>query len=272
VNVPPVLCYHKVDPRLELGATRLGPRHFRRQMAALAALGFRGLGAEALLALLGRGTRDEGRGEERGPPSPVPRPSPLVITFDDGYAALAEHAFPVLAELGQPAMVFVVTDYVGRENDWDLRIGRRFRHLDWDTLGAWQERGIEVHSHGATHGRFTWMSDGEVADELGRSREAIRAHLGRDTTVISYPFGAVDARVRRLADAAGYRLGFAGPLGGSDDPLRLPRLPVYPWDRADVPFVMQAGVRGALARWGARTTNRIAILTALTQNLLRHRD
>jgi len=252
VRVPPVLCYHKVDPRLELGVTRVGPRHFRRQMTTLAALGFRGLGTQALLAAV------EGRGEgDRA----------LAVTFDDGYAGLADHAFPVLADLGLPAMVFVVTDYVGRDNDWDLRVGRHFRHLDWDTLGRWQERGIEIHSHGASHRRFTWMSDGEVAEELGRSREVIRARLGRDATAVSYPFGAVDARVRELASAAGYRLGFAGPLGGGDDPLRVPRLPVYPWDQGDVPFVMHAGMRGAAARWAGRTSNRISILTSLIRGL-----
>lgn len=246
MNVPPVLCYHKVDTRLELGVTRLGPRHFRRQVETLAALGFRSLGADDLLVQLERGTGNA-----------------LAITFDDGYAALAEHAFPVLADLGLRAMVFVVTDFVGRGNTWDLRVGRPFPHLDWETLGRWQERGIEVHSHGATHRRFTWMGDGEVTDELGRSRAVIRARLGRDPAAVSYPFGAVDERVRRLAAAAGYRLGFAGPRGGAADPLRLPRLPVYPWDRAAVPLVMQPGMTGALARWAGRASNRVSVLTSL---------
>ena len=252
MNAPPVLCYHKVDTRLELGVTRLGPRLFRHQIETLAALGFRGIGAEALR-----------RATEPGvvPPDPC-----VAVTFDDGYAALADHAFPVLADHGFRALVFVVTDYVGRDNAWDVRYGGQvFAHLDWDTLGCWQERGIEVHSHGTTHGRLTWMSDAQVEEELGRSREAIRMRLGRDPLAIAYPFGAVDERVRALAAAAGYQLGFSGPLGGGADPLRLPRLPVYPWDRAGIPFVMQGGPLGALARWGARTTNRIAVLTAAIQ-------
>lgn len=252
MNVPPVLCYHKVDARLELGVTRLGPSHFRRQVETLAALGFRTLGAEELLAA---------PGQDRG--------APLVITFDDGYAGLERYAFPVLADHGLRAMVFVISDYVGRDNAWDVRYGGQvFHHLDWDVLGRWQERGIEVHAHGASHGRLTWMSDLAVADDLGRAREAIRRRLGREASAIAYPFGAVDARVRRLALEAGFTVGFAGPIGGADDVLRLPRLPVYPWDRAGVPFVMQAGALGALARWGGRTTNRIAVTTALIQRLL----
>jgi peptidoglycan/xylan/chitin deacetylase (PgdA/CDA1 family) len=261
VNVPPVLCYHKVDVRLELGVTRLGPHHFRRQVETLAARGFRTLGSGELIAEFG------------GEPSPVSgHRSPVVITFDDGYATLAEHAFPVLADHGFRALVFVITDHVGGDNRWDLRPGGRvFRHLDWDALGRWQERGIEVQSHGTSHGRFTWMSDAEVEDELHRSREAIRTRLGRDAVAVAYPFGAVDDRVRRLAAAAGFRLGFAGPRGRADDPLRLPRLPVYPWDRAAVPLVMQAGIAGTVARWAARTSNRIAVLTSVARKAAGHR-
>jgi peptidoglycan/xylan/chitin deacetylase (PgdA/CDA1 family) len=258
VALPPILCYHKIDTRLELGVTRLGPRHFRRQVEMLARLGFRALGAQELLDAAS------------SPPSTVDRRrSTVVITFDDGYAALAEHAFPVLADHGMRALVFVVTDFVGRANTWDVQYGwRSFAHLDWDALGRWQERGIEVHAHGASHARMTWLSDARAREELERSREAIRARLGSVPLGIAYPFGAADGRVRSLAAQAGYRLGFAG-AGASDinDPLLLPRLSVYPWDLAGVPFVMQPGALGALARWGARTTNRIAVGTAAFQRM-----
>jgi Polysaccharide deacetylase len=37
-----------------------------------------------------------------------------LITFDDGYAALARHAFPLLLKYGLTACVFVVTDRLGK--------------------------------------------------------------------------------------------------------------------------------------------------------------
>ena len=49
VRVPPILCYHKVDTRFELGFTQLEPRVFRRQMETLARLGYRTLGSAELL-------------------------------------------------------------------------------------------------------------------------------------------------------------------------------------------------------------------------------
>lgn len=253
--VPPILCYHKVDTRFELGFTQLEPRVFRRQMETLARLGYRSLGSAELL--------------HAGTPTD---PRAVVITFDDGYASLSRFAFPILADLGFTALVFVITDYVGRENAWDVQYGwRRFAHLDWDELARWREKGIEVHSHGATHARLTWLCDAEAADELARSRATIAGHLGAAPAGISYPYGSVDGRVRRLAIEAGYSLGFAGPSAAGGDPLCLPRLPVYGWDRFDVPLVMGRTPLAAVGMGLARFTNRCAVGTAAIQRLLGRR-
>ena len=80
--VPRILCYHKVDTRLELGVTRISPRRFARQIERLAADGWRTLTLDEVVSCA--------RGER------VPAPNEIAITFDDGYRALREHAFPVL--------------------------------------------------------------------------------------------------------------------------------------------------------------------------------
>ncbi len=258
---PPILCYHKVDTRLELGFTRVGPRTFRRQVEALADGGWHTLGTADLL-------------EHAAVPSTVYAFKAVVVSFDDGYEALATHAFPALAERGLRALVFVITDYVGKDNAWDVRYGGlSFRHLDWESLGRWQERGvIDVHSHGASHARLTWLGDDAVAEELGRSRETIAQRLGRAPDGICYPFGAVDARVIRAARAAGYSLGFAGPgRGVAYEVMRLPRLPVYAWDPFAPPQVLRLGPVGGLARWGARVTGRVGVGTAFIQRVLGRR-
>jgi peptidoglycan/xylan/chitin deacetylase (PgdA/CDA1 family) len=254
-----------VDARRELGATRLGPRVFRRQMEALARVGYRALGSAELLdagesGLARSGARDEWPA--------------VVLTFDDGYEALARYAFPVLADLDLRALVFVVTDYVGRDNDWDVHYGwRRFRHLSWDDLARWQERGIEVHSHGATHARLTWLSDAQVEDELGRSRAAIARRLGTTPAGVGYPFGAVNARVRALAAAAGYSLGFAGPgrtsrpRSGAPDRLALHRRPVYSWDAFAPPCVLREDLAGGLGMAAARIAHRFAIATSVIRRI-----
>ena len=263
MTIPPILGYHKIDSRFELGFTQLGPRTFRRQVEALAKAGYRTLGSGELIASF----------EPQPPRTTHDAPRTIVIAFDDAYAALAQHAFPVLADHGFRAFVFVITDYAGRENTWDVQYGwRRFFHLSWDQLAHWQERGIEVHSHGASHDRLTWLSDELVAEELGRSREAIAARLGTAPLAVSYPFGAADQRVSRLAVAAGYRLGFGGPNDfAPGDPMLMERRVVYAWDRTGIPLVLRDRGLGAAARGLARFTNRCAVGTAAIQRLLGRR-
>jgi peptidoglycan/xylan/chitin deacetylase (PgdA/CDA1 family) len=254
----PVLCYHKVDTRFELGFTQIEPRVFRRQVEALARAGYRSLDTVTLLERLA------------GLPPATGRE--IVFTFDDGYAGLARHAFPVLVAHGFRAMVFVITDYVGRDNSWDVQYGwRRFAHLDWDELARWQERGIEVHSHGATHSRLTWLASDQVAEDLERSREAIAARLGRAPAALSYPFGAVNPLVRALAVRAGYLLGFAGPAQRGVDPLVLPRRPVYGWDRRPLPLVLGASRLSPAGLGLARFASRCAVGTAAIQRALGRR-
>ena len=190
--------------------------------------------------------------------------SAFLLTFDDGYASLAEHAYPVLADLGFRATTFLITDYVGKVNAWDARYTwRPIAHLSWETVETWAGRGFEFASHGATHRRLTWLDDAAAADELGRSRETLGRRLGAGAVSAgAYPFGAVNQRVAGLARAAGYDLGFGG-VRGNGDGLSLPRVPVYAWDVADVPFGLRADAVGAVGRLVAHVANRCAVGTSI---------
>src|SRR5205809_5169357 len=84
VSPLPVLCYHRIGGPLELGVTRVGRSVFPRQMTALARAGWRTLSLDEFADV--RTTHDARR--------------TFLLTFDDGYASLAEHAYPILADLG----------------------------------------------------------------------------------------------------------------------------------------------------------------------------
>jgi len=194
--------------------------------------------------------------------------SAFLLTFDDGYASLAEHVYPVLADVGFTATTFLITDYVGRLNTWDVRYTwDRLAHLDWDTIGRWQERRFDFASHSASHARLTWLSDAEAAAELERSRQTLRHRLGpKATRAVAYPFGARDERIERLARAAGYELGFGG-VRGNGSPLALARLPVYVWDVGSIPVGLQGGTSGAMGRFVAHAANRCAVGTSVMQGI-----
>src|SRR5258706_10193890 len=207
----PVLCYHRSGGPLELGVTRVGRSTFARQMTALARAGWRTL------------TLDE----FASPRTTHHTPRTFLLTFDDGYASLAEHAYPVLADLGFTATTFLITDYVGKTNTWDVRYTwNRLKHLSWSQIEQWRARGLEFASHGATHRRLTWLDDASVEAELRGSRATLAAPLGPTAgRAVAYPFGAVNPRVLGIAQRAGDELGFGGVEGGEANPPHVPRLP-----------------------------------------------
>jgi len=250
LTTAPVLCYHRIGGPLELGVTRVGRSVFARQMTALTRAGWRTLSLDEFADAR---TRHDAR-------------RTFLLTFDDGYASLAEHAYPILADLGFTATTFLITDYVGKTNDWDVRYTwNRLDHLTWRQIEQWRARGFQFASHGATHRRLTWLADHDLATELGRARAQLVERLGPDGgTAIAYPFGAVDERVAECARAAGYDLGFAG-VKGNGDRLHLSRVPVYTWDVGDVPFGLRNDALGVLGRVVANAANRCAIGTSIMQ-------
>jgi peptidoglycan/xylan/chitin deacetylase (PgdA/CDA1 family) len=253
--MPPVLCYHRVGGALELGVTRVARSVFARHMTTLARSGWRSLTLDEYATRLRQGV--------------VASRNEFLLTFDDGYDSLPDHAYPIAADLGFTATTFVVTDYVGALNTWDVRYTRqRLRHLDWPAIEHWQGRGFEFASHSASHARLTWLPDAEACAELVRSRAALIARLGpRAGRAIAYPFGAHDQRVRRLAEAAGYELGFGGGLTGQTSPLALGRVLVYGWDVGPMPWGLRRDSLGALARAAACIANRCAVGTSVMKGL-----
>ena len=248
----PVLCYHRIGGPLELGVTRVGRAVFARQMTVLARAGWRTLALD----------------EFSFPRTAHHAPRTFLLTFDDGYASLADHAYPILADLGFTATTFLITDYVGKTNTWDVRYTwNRLPHLAWRDVEQWRARGFTFASHGATHRRLTWLNDAAAQEDLRRSRDVLLARLGTDAgRAVAYPFGAVDDRVMALARTAGYELGFGG-VKGKGDPLHLSRVPVYFWDVGDVPFGLRTDRIGVLGRSVAHAANRCAVGTSVMQGL-----
>ena len=137
-------------------------------------------------------------------------PRPVIISFDDGYHSLHEHALPILLKHRVKALVFLITGYIGRKNVWDLALfGHREQHLNWPEIKAMRRAGIEFGSHTVTHADLTRLSDEQLDDELGRSKEVIEEKIGPIDS-ISFPFNRTSERVKTAAIKAGYRYGFGG--------------------------------------------------------------
>lgn len=129
----------------------------------------------------------------------------VVITFDDGFRGLQEHAFPLLEQYRFPATVFVPFDYVGGIDSFSYSYPRPdFEILTLDEMKSSRAIGINYGSHTMSHADLTSLSDEQLSYELNESKKYLNEGLERDFSALAYPFGMYDERVKRAANDANY--------------------------------------------------------------------
>ena len=140
----------------------------------------------------------------------------VLVTFDDGYDDLYTEMFPLFAESGFTALVFLVANQIGASNLWDQKSGVRPRNLlTAEQIREMQRYGIEFGSHTVTHPYLPEVSDGELRSELENSKHRLEDLLGVAVTSFAYPYGGVDRRIRSAVVNAGYTQAFT-TLPGSN--------------------------------------------------------
>jgi len=183
------------------------------------------------------------------------RTSAVALTFDDAFGNFAELAWPILRDHGMTATLYVPTARVGATNAWHGRAAPGIPTLPllgWDALARLLEEGAVLGSHTCTHRRLTRLSVPELRDELEQSQAALWQHLGTHATGLAYPFGACNADVTEAA-ARLYQHAVTvelRPLGGAEDPHRLPRIDMY--YLRDNPLLEAWGTRRLRLYLGAR--------------------
>jgi peptidoglycan/xylan/chitin deacetylase (PgdA/CDA1 family) len=218
----PLLMYHEVSPAPDPAFRRytVTVREFARQMRWLAALGYQSVDMDTLVRAR--------RGEERLPKRPV------IITFDDGFRACAEHAVPVLRAHRFTAMFYLVAGLVGGTSRWLVpELGIELALMDWHTARALIADGFQCGAHTVTHPRLAGLDASRLRVELVDARGRLQDELGRPIVHLAYPYGSYDPAARAAAAEAGYvtacstRPGLSGP---DDDLLALRRITVYGHD------------------------------------------
>jgi peptidoglycan/xylan/chitin deacetylase (PgdA/CDA1 family) len=165
-----VLIYHRVGGGSGTEVD-LSPQAFDEQMAWLAATG-RVVTLDAAIDLLVGTVGGDGRDD------------PVVVTFDDGTADLAEHAMPVLERHGVPATVYLATRFV----DEGIAFPDDGTPLSWSAVKDMAATGLVTfgsHTHG--HLLLDRLAAAEAADELDRSRQLIEDHVGAPAHHFAYP-------------------------------------------------------------------------------------
>jgi peptidoglycan/xylan/chitin deacetylase (PgdA/CDA1 family) len=184
----PILMYHRIGPIARSApaitdALTVTPPVFDAQMRWLRRDGFHAITQLQLFDALEHGMR-------------LP-PSPVLITFDDGYRDVLWNAAPLLHRLRMPATAYVIT---GRIDDGDPSF------LSWPELRRLRARGFDIGSHTVHHLELTHLAPPQALYELEASRRALQRHLRTPVQWFAYPAGAADAAVAELVRRAGYVL------------------------------------------------------------------
>jgi len=147
----------------------------------------------------------------------LPDPNAVILTFDDGYADNAEIALPLLRQHGVPAIVFVITSAIGKNNDWDEGVLSGRPLLSWPQLRELAAGGIAVGAHTVTHPRLTELDRQAAEQEMSRSRSELERELGAPVVHFAYPYGRTSQALEGLAERAGF-LSAVGIRPGTNGP------------------------------------------------------
>jgi peptidoglycan/xylan/chitin deacetylase (PgdA/CDA1 family) len=205
----PVLGYHHVHDKQET-FFRVTPSVLRAQMEFLLAEGYTAIHPDRLI-------------EAKAGSIPVEKP--VLVTFDDGYEDFFQYAWPILEELGIRVLLFLISGFIGRWNEWDESSPSMHRQMDVVQLKELLAAGVVFGSHSCSHRQLTQLGKKERLVEIRDSKKELEDMFGVPIRTFAYPGGHVNRAVRDTVSHY-YELGFAvstGKCGDTCDPYMIER-------------------------------------------------
>jgi peptidoglycan/xylan/chitin deacetylase (PgdA/CDA1 family) len=186
----PALAYHHIEAEKGFPATKITTRQFTSQVNALRQCNYRALSPEDFI-------KANGKESDRA----------VLITFDDSYASVFNHALPVLKANAFTATLFIITDYIGKPNQWDVSF-RGSSHMNEDQIRHAVASGFSIGSHTKSHRDLTRLSGKALKEELQGSKCFLEDKFGIRVNYLAYPFGRYNKRVKAAARQSGYQGAF----------------------------------------------------------------
>jgi len=202
---PRILMYHAVGHAGEAASRYVIPAHvFESHMAWLRRKRYDVISLDLLL---------DCRRESKLPP-----PRAVVITFDDGYRDNAQLALPILQRYGFSATIFLVSQYLGQTNGWDVGGLLKDRPLmSVDQALEVRAGGMALGAHSRSHRPLTSLSESVLADEVRGCKTDLETLLKAPVPAFAYPHGRINAEAQVAVMRAGF-LGACGSEPGVNDP------------------------------------------------------
>ena len=196
------------------------PKKFKKQMAYLKRTGYQVVSLDELVNSIKNGGQLNSKS--------------VVITLDDGYMDNWENAFPILQEFGFTATIFVISQLIGRTNEWIQKGGENRRKLlGWRELEIMATEGISIGAHTKTHPSLTEVGVEFATEEIQGVKKDLEDRLGMTINFFAYPYGKMNETVKEIVRNTGYKAAFStlsGFNGKNEDLYKLRRLDIYGTD------------------------------------------
>jgi peptidoglycan/xylan/chitin deacetylase (PgdA/CDA1 family) len=186
----PIVTYHKISNQREFGLTTITPAAFKKQMYWLYENNFKTV---TFQQIYNNGIIPE---------------KPIIISFDDTYKSVFDHAFPIMKEYDYNGVLFVISDFIGKINQWEAYpIQRKHLHAAKNEITEMQRAGFEIGSHCKSHKFLPYLKRKDIEAELLESKQVLEKIFNIKVLTCCYPFGGYNEKIISITDSAGYKFG-----------------------------------------------------------------
>jgi len=121
----------------------------------------------------------------------------IIITFDDGYKDNLINALPILERHGFKATFFIVTNFIGQKNFWDLGTSNYIEKqmLSIEDVQFIKNRGMSIGCHTKNHKNLTHLKYSEIVKEIMDAKYFLETQLNENIELFSYPYGKLNAKI-----------------------------------------------------------------------------
>jgi peptidoglycan/xylan/chitin deacetylase (PgdA/CDA1 family) len=113
---------------------------------------------------------------------------------------------PTLSKHRFQTILFLVSDLLGKTNEWQQRVGDVSEPLMDDVqVKDWLAAGQQIGAHTKTHPHLTRIPLPEAREEISASKKFLEDRFGLPVNHFCYPYGDWNEPIRDMVNAAGYQ-------------------------------------------------------------------
>ncbi|WHZ05089.1 endo-1,4-beta-xylanase [Neobacillus sp. YX16] len=184
----PVLLYHRVVDNPSNEWTDTSVVKFEQTLKYLHDNGYNTLSTEQYVSIM--------EGKESAPANPI------LLTFDDATPDFITNALPVLKQYNMNAVLFVVSDWIGKGYSMSTE----------QLQSLTNEPNVSLQNHSKTHEQtLVWnnnITKEQASEEISAANEYLKSITNKDSVLMAYPYGAYNADAEAANQENGIKYAF----------------------------------------------------------------